>query len=161
MLKARAAQQAASANARILELNAGYADQAAAGAVQRGAALESRVRLDAGKITGQQIAGRVAAGVGLSGSAADTIAETAGMSELDALTVRNNAALEAWGFRTKGQGFRYQAANEIAAGDSAAKASILGGITGAARATLPMLRLDGGEIPDWVKESPMGGAGYT
>lgn len=133
-----------------MELNAGYADQAAGSALQRGAALEGRVRLEAGRSRGQQIAARVASGVGLSGSPADVLASSEENAELDALTVRNNAALDAWGYRTKASQFRYGAANERAAGASAVAGTILGGITGAARATLPMLRIDGQESPTWA-----------
>lgn len=161
ILKARAQSQAAEANAKILELNAGYADAAAADAVARGGIAEGKVRLAAGENRGQQIAARAASGVGLQGSPMDVLAASAGMSELDALTVRSNAAREAWGYRTKAEQFRYQASNERQAGKNAAIASILGGITGAARATQPMLHIDGQELPNWQANDMLGGAGYT
>ena len=63
---------------------------------------EARTRQKGKKVVGAQRAAQAAQGIRLgSGSARDIAMETQDITELDALTIRNNASREALGFRTK------------------------------------------------------------
>lgn len=120
--------QTAKAAART---NARLAEQAAADAQARGAVEESAHRRRVSQIQGAQ---RVA--IGASGATVDVgtpmsiLEDTAQFGELDALTIRNNAAREAFGLRTRATGIRL-------AGRSEARQGVLGAggtlVTGAAR----------------------------
>lgn len=108
--------QAASANAaqaryqsQVAAQNQALMERQAADATQRGqVAEENRRRLTAQQI-GQQTAGLAAQGVDLEGSPIDILGDTAAAGELDALTLRSNAAREAYGYRIQGQGYGNQA----------------------------------------------------
>lgn len=140
--KARAQSQAAGANAAILDQNGQLADAAAGQAIARGQQQESRIRIAGGQNRDAQIAARVASGTDPSaGSALDVLQASGGMNELDALTARNNAALEAFGYRTRADQFRYQAETTRQQGQNDAVSSILGGVVGAARMAMPMLQV--------------------
>lgn len=96
------AQGAASAEASLQ--NAQFANQAADDAVARGEFESDQQRLQTRAAIGSQRAGFAANGVDVnSGSAAEIQDDTAALGELDALTIRNNAAREAWGYRTQAQ----------------------------------------------------------
>jgi hypothetical protein len=112
-ISARGQQQAGKYANAVAQQNARFADQAASDAIRRGreeaAIHRSRVR----QVIGSQKAGFAAAGVETeSGSALDVLSDTALLGELDALTIENNAAREAWGLRT--QGFNYLAQGRLA-----------------------------------------------
>ena len=92
-----AAKKAGDANAAILEARA-------IDATSRGVDEEQRYRSSVRGLIGSQRAGFAAQGIDVgSGSAADVQADSAYLGELDALTIRNNAAREAWGFRVEAQ----------------------------------------------------------
>lgn len=117
------AQGAASAEASLQ--NAQFANQAADDAVARGEFESDQQRLQTRAAIGSQRAGFAANGVDVnSGSAAEIQDDTAAMGELDALTIRNNAAREAWGYRTQAQ------QNVLAArtAKSSAKAGMFGSL---------------------------------
>jgi hypothetical protein len=104
------ANRKAAANARaqgeyegnVLEQNADLADLAAADATARGITDENQVRGTVRKVLGSQRAAYAAQGIDLSsGSVGDVAADTALMGELDALTIRNNAMREAWGYKVE------------------------------------------------------------
>jgi hypothetical protein len=82
--------------------NVGVLSQAGADAVRRGEQQESASRMKYGAVRGQQAANYGASGVAVgSGSPVDTLANTDAMSAYDAAIIRNNAAREAWGYRSK------------------------------------------------------------
>lgn len=91
------------ANERLMNQNARIADMQADDALDRGRKAEGRHRVDVRRTIGAQRARLAASGVDISadGSAIDLVADTARMGELDALTIRNNAAREAWGYKTQ------------------------------------------------------------
>jgi hypothetical protein len=68
-------------------------------------------------------------------------ADSEAAASLDALTAQNNAAREAWGYRTKASQFRRGAVLARMEGDNALKASILGGFAGAAQIGAPLLKV--------------------
>jgi hypothetical protein len=108
-------RQAAAAKAQgeyesnIDNQNASLADAQAQDALQRGQVDESRQRMATRQNIGSSRAALAAQGVDISsGSAADVQASEAGLGELDALTIRNNAAREAWGYTVEGINYRQQ-----------------------------------------------------
>ena len=68
-------------------------------ALLRGVKEEERYRREIAMVAGQQSAEFGARNVAASGTALDILADTAQVGEEDALTIRNNAAREAWGYR--------------------------------------------------------------
>lgn len=93
--KAEGAYQAA-----VYRQNASIADQQGADALLRGTETERRFRQGTKQEIGASRAALAAQGVDVNtGSALDVQASEAAIGELDALTIRNNAAREAWGFQ--------------------------------------------------------------
>ncbi len=121
------------AEGRALDANARRTQAAAADALRRGANEAGQARIEGTKVIGEQKAAIAAAGVDVSsGSAVDLMAETRRTSELDAKTIQNNAAREAWGLRMEADDMRRQAARVRKAGKYGAVGTILGGLSGAA-----------------------------
>jgi hypothetical protein len=84
---------------------------AARDALQRGAVEAGQARIAGSKMAGRQKVAYAASGVDPTvGTAAQVQAETAATSELEAATIENNAAREAWGFRRFGVKYQQQAA---------------------------------------------------
>ena len=108
--------QAASANAaqaryqaQVAEQNRELARRQEADALQRGqVAEENRRRVTAQQI-GQQRAGLAAQGTDFTGSETDILGDTAAAGELDARTIRANAAREAYGYQVQGMGYSNEA----------------------------------------------------
>lgn len=104
------AQEASNSQADLADWNASVADLQAKDAVVRGAHDESRFREGVDQMIGSQRAGIAASGVDVNyGSAVDVQADTKHLGELDALTMRTNAAREAWGYQVQGQDLRRRA----------------------------------------------------
>lgn len=98
--EAIAAERRGNYEASLHRINAQLAEEQAADAIARGHEAEGRHRRGARQMAGAQRARLAAQGIAVdSGSALDIQAETHALSELDALTIRNNAKREAWGFR--------------------------------------------------------------
>ncbi len=87
--------------------NAALAERQAADAVQRGRVEEDKRRMLTQQQIGQQTARLAAQGTDLEGSPTDILGDTAATGELDALTIRSNAAREAYGYKL--QGLNYNA----------------------------------------------------
>lgn len=86
----------------IFSQDAKMAEAQAADAIARGREAELRQRTATKQFRGAQRAGFAAQGVVLdSGSARDVQEEGVAMGELDALTIRNNARREAYGFQVQ------------------------------------------------------------
>lgn len=106
-----AAQKAASeSQAQLADYNANVAKLQAQDAIERGAEEESAFRSQVRGAIGAQRAG-IAAGntdVGF-GSAVDVQADAAFLGELDSLTIRTNAAREAWGYNVQAEDLRKRA----------------------------------------------------
>jgi hypothetical protein len=94
----------------LLEQNATIAEQQAADAIARGAQDVYRHRAGVRHLIGEQRATLGASGVDIgSGSALDVQLDAARLGELDELTIRNNAAREAYGFKVEAYNYRGQA----------------------------------------------------
>lgn len=115
----KAQQQLAEYNARVAEL---HADDA----IVRGKESEQRLRKDVRGLIGSQRVAFAASGQEVdSGSALDVQADTAALGELDALTIRTNAAREAWGYRIQSEDSRTRGAIARAEGNNKAISTIL------------------------------------
>lgn len=130
----KAQKVAAESEAQLADFNASVADVQADDAIQRGNEEENRFRMGVRGMIGSQRASFAGAGVDVGfGSAVDVQADAAYLGELDALTIKTNAAREAWGYQVQGQDLRKRA--EIArkegvylekAGNAAGNAAYVG-----------------------------------
>lgn len=117
---AAAANTAAKSAAAQHEFNARVADLQAEDALLRGAEQEQQFRTQVRQLIGRQRAGYAAQGVDVGvGSPVDVAGDTAYLGELDALTARNNAMREAWGYRVEAED-RRKAADVARKGGQAA-----------------------------------------
>lgn len=122
-------------NAQVSEMNAKIADSNARDALERGKIEEQNKRREIAMLSGKQRAAMAANGVDLTfGSPLDTLVDTAMLGELDALTIRSNAAREAYGYKVNATNARADAslsrANASAAktgGYLSAAGTVLGG----------------------------------
>lgn len=109
LTQAYAQNQAGDAAKKLADRNADLDLLRADDAVARGAEAERRHRVEVAKLTGAQRAGFAGQGVVVGRDSAATVEqETQTLGELDALTIRNNAAREAWGFKVQAADTRYR-----------------------------------------------------
>lgn len=110
MFQSNAAAQAATYNSQVDKINASVARQ---DAVYAGAAGEAKTYTQG--LKNREIAGAIktnqaASGVDVNkGSAVDVQASQDAVGQLDAMTIRSNAAREAYGYETKAASFENQA----------------------------------------------------
>ena len=101
---ARAEQEAARQNAQIAANNAQFAEWQAQSAIARGQKDVAAVQLRTRRTQGRQRALLAARGIRADeGSALDLLTDTAYFGEIDANTVADRSAMEAWALRTEGQ----------------------------------------------------------
>lgn len=118
---AKSARAQGNYEAGIYSQNADIAEQQAADAIARGRETELRQRAGSKVLVGSQRSALAANGVDANvGSAAEITGETQHLSALDELTIRNNAAREAWGYRVNAQQERQQGIMARMAGQNAA-----------------------------------------
>ncbi len=142
-----AAQQAGQANAAALQYqaqvaknNQDIANQLADRATLAGESQVDTKRLQTANIIGGELASEAASGLDVNkGSAVDVRSSAAEMGELDALTIRNNAAMTAYGYKTQGLSYGSQAQldqagsqNALTAGNLNAFSSLAGGASSVA-----------------------------
>lgn len=126
--QARGIQQQGDYSAGIDEQNAGLADRAAQDAIERGALAENRTRQGTRRAISSQRAALAASGVDINdGSAADLQGDTAYNGELDAITQRNNARREAFGYQVEAVNMRQRAALTRQATANAASSARMAG----------------------------------
>lgn len=119
---ARALEQHADYEAQLYGMNADLAGAQGADAIARGHEAELRSRSSSRRLVGAQRAGLAAQGVDLStGSPAAVIENDMALGELDALTIRNNARREAWGYQAQASMYRNQGAVGRQAGYNSAR----------------------------------------
>lgn len=96
--------------ARMADINARIAETGAKTELARGQAEYARHTLQAGHLKSAQRAALAANGVALNeGSAAEMLAATDIMKEIDAQTIEENALRNAWGYRSQAADYRNQA----------------------------------------------------
>lgn len=110
----------------MAEYNARVSEVQADDAIARGREEEQRHRKAVRGLIGSQRAALAASGVDVNaGNAVDIQADSAEMGELDALTIRTNAAREAWGFKVGAAVERQRGANARAEGNAQALGTIV------------------------------------
>lgn len=119
--------EAGQARSRLYNANAQIAGAQAQSEAQAGSYNESIVRMRGQAMTGQQIAQIGASGLQQGGTPSQVVASTAGINEMDALQVRNNALRKAWGFQVQEISDQFQAKEAGRAGTGEALGSILSG----------------------------------
>lgn len=96
-----AAAASANYNAQVSTMNAKIANENARDAQTRGATEEQAKRREVAQIAGKQKASMAANGIDVTfGSPLDLLVDTAMLGEVDALTIRSNAAREAYAYST-------------------------------------------------------------
>jgi len=99
------------------------ADRQAEDAIKRGDAEEDEHRRKVAAIKSDQRVGFASRGIDLgSDVVTDTLSDTAMLGELDALTIRSNAAREAYGYRVQGMNYEASAGNNALAAKNAKSA---------------------------------------
>lgn len=128
LLQGQAARAQAEAQASALRQNAVYLGNAAADARVRGLQEADRARVEGQQLIGTQRAAAAASG-GVVGQDSFGIIEqdTAQLAELDALTISNNAAREAYGYEVERADALTTARNLERQGRRAVMTSLLGG----------------------------------
>lgn len=129
------------ANAAELERSAKQADAARLDAFRQGQLAVARRRIDVGQTLAAQRVGYAAAGVDAStGTPADVAMASERMGELDALQLKANAYREAFGFQESARSLRIRAAQTKRNTEANVFNAVLGGVSGAASAALPLVK---------------------
>lgn len=129
MAAGNAQDAAAQSASRDMRTNAGFANEAANDALSRGRYDADLQRLRTGQAIGTQRTAQAANG-GLVNEGTNAVLQedTAQLGELDAMTIQNNAAREAYGLKVQAiQGYSNANATELA-GKNAKQNSLLGGV---------------------------------
>lgn len=122
--------QAASARTqkKQIQYNQTITERARADALARGEVEAQRHRQKVSILVGRQRALVGASGADLgSGSALDIVEDSYAMGELDVLTIRNNAAREAYGYEVRGQSLMFDEQQARLAQNWGTGANLLGG----------------------------------
>jgi hypothetical protein len=115
---------------QLQNINAGFADVQAEDAVARGAEQEQRFRTQIKQQIGTARASYASQNVDVGvGTPVDVQASIAYMGELDALTIRNNAAREAWGYKVEAYNHRMQGTLDRYTGNVSSVSTILGSVS--------------------------------
>lgn len=123
----QAASDAAHYQAAVANNNAIIAEQNAQAATKAGQEKVTEEGLRSRAKVGAAIAGAAASGVDVnSGSAADVIETNREVGRLDEEQTARNAALQAYGYRTQGVGFKAEAGLDEAKAENAALAGDIG-----------------------------------
>lgn len=132
MMQAQGQKESGVFQSGILTQNAAFKTQAANEAINAGNTSADWQRVRTGQAVGTQRSVQAANGIDVnSGSSAQMQDDTAMLGELDALTIQNNAAREAYGYRVQAKQDLLNANQTVQNGKTAAMGSILGGIGGA------------------------------
>lgn len=132
MMQAQGQQQNAGFQSGMLKQNAAFKNRTAEETLIAGDSAADWQRVRTGQAIGTQRSSIAANGIDVnSGSAARLQDDTAMLGELDALTIQNNAAREAYGYRVQAKQDLLNASQAVQNGRTAATGSILGGIGGA------------------------------
>lgn len=132
---AQSAKSAANFRAGLSETNARLAELSAQSTLQQGEKEVGRLTLHAGQLKSSQRAGMAANGIDLGvGNAAETLASTDLMKDIDSRQITANAVRSAWGLKTQATNYRNDALIKRATADSispfaSAATSLLGSAT--------------------------------
>ena len=141
----------------IMEQNARISEMQADDAIERGKFDEHAHRLSVRQLIGAQKASFGAQGIEIDAeeSTGAVLLSTTAQGELDALTIRNNAAREAWGYRVQAQNYTAQGQLMEASAKNAARDTILTSFVSGVGA----FRRGGGTLPSFGRGTrvPTGG----
>ena len=122
----QAAKQAGEYNAAVARNNQIIAERQAEDAIKRGDIAADEQRRKTARIGAAQRVGFGSSGLAIdSGSSLDILGDTAAFGELDALTIKNNAQREAYGYRVQGMNYGAEAGLSLARGQNAATAGAI------------------------------------
>lgn len=125
---AYAHEKAGRTQKKLLERNAQIARYQAEDAIKRGDVAAERRLTQSQQVIGAQRAALASQGVDVnSGSAAEAQASTAYLGELDAVTLRNNATREAWGYQVQASDLMLRGEYAKQTGEHQAAATLLTG----------------------------------
>ena len=128
--KAFAQHESGSYKAEIAAMNERIANEGADHAIFRGRQQENQLRREYAQLEGNQRAILAAQGMDLGADTALNIQmDTARQEELDVLTLRNNVAMEAWGYRIQAYDYKNVGAYAKHEGNVAAFTTVLAGAT--------------------------------
>jgi len=128
VMNAQAQSQSAAYNAQVARNNQTIANQNAGLALEQGQQAEQTQRIKTGEMISGIEAGQAASGVNPNeGSPLSVRSSAAETGELDALTIRYNANLQAQNLKYQGSMYGSQAGLDVAQGQYGVAASILGG----------------------------------
>lgn len=138
------AQTMAEYNAKVAMVDAQNKESAAIDASRRGQIAEDQQRSKVRQALASQRVAFAAGGDELTDSSTvDVFGDTAATGELDALTIRSNAAREAWGIRNsaansvaQAQGYKTQGQMAASSGVSSAIGTVIGGASNIYRSNL-------------------------
>ncbi len=129
MMQAKGQTQNADFQSGMMKQNATFKNQTADETVIAGNTSADWQRVRTGQAIGTQRSVQAANGIDVnSGSSAQLQDDTAMIGELDALTIQNNAAREAYGYRIQAKQDMLNAGQTVQNGKTAAMGSILGGL---------------------------------
>jgi hypothetical protein len=115
---------------QVANVNAEVAGIKGEQTIQRGYEQEAKLRGEVRRMVGTARAAYAGQGVDVNvGTAADVQTDIQVMGELDALTLRNNAAREAWGYKVEAYNYRAQGGLDRYTGNVGATSTILGGLS--------------------------------
>lgn len=115
-------------DAKQFELNSRIADMQSDEAIKQGDKAAAAQKTQAKRVVGAQRAALAAQGINIdSGSALDIQQETAEMGAVDAMTIKNNAWRESWGYKMNAANMRGQADITRISGQNQANNTLLTG----------------------------------
>lgn len=128
--QAQAARARMDYERRIADINLRFADLSAQDVLRRGEKEAQKVSVRTRQLIGRQRVSLAAQGVSLeSGSPLEIQEETAAQGAMDALTIRNNAWREAWGYKVQALNINAQLGlSELAAKTQATSSLLTGGL---------------------------------
>lgn len=132
-VQSKAAQGQANYQAGVARNNATMAEYAAKDAIERGGEAANRSNQQYRQLRGKQVVTMAANGIDIGeGSAQSILDDTDTLASIDATTIRNNAARQAWGYQVEGQNYSssagmYDATAKAESPWMSAGASLLGG----------------------------------
>ena len=126
----QASQASANYQSQVAANNAQIANQNALYATAAGNAQAEQSRMKTNAIIGAQMAGQASSGIDTgSGSPLDVRTSQKEVGELDVLTIRNQAARQAYGYQTQSMSDTAQSGLDTAQGQFAATAGDIGGVS--------------------------------
>ena len=127
---AYAAVQSAKMQEKMFELNSLIAGKQSEYSLEKGQIQEQALRYGTKQTIGKQRASFAAQNIALDdGTALEMQKDAAKWGEIDALRIRNNAAMEAWGYRLQAGSQAIQGSLALMSGYAQAGSAVIGGIT--------------------------------